>query len=483
MSYFNDTQTSDLPKTLSHGEGWVILGSVATTVTFFSVWSDILYYRRRNFEFIEKRSPELALYGMVVCLIHFNWQLINFGPVQKALGVDWPCVARLIPTDIMMMPVLLPVTIRTFSLLHTNWSNQYDAGNDPRFDEDRRRATKLRRMFIGVVEFIQFEWLRPPRKHHDENNIIHAIVSDDHIDLRASPSRSGRKIRVFGAFLLSTSISMLLIGFNLGVHQEFWKNPFLPLCAPSYVIPVTVITCLYALSCPPILYNLRKVQDSYRVRRELSILYIIIVGQMLLENTIKYMPGWDPYGWLADLVNLMLFFPLQITQIVWPLVASFIYERDIERLVARGNWESFEKIIHSDRLMVTFRQWLAMDLCIENGLFIEDLRALEEIERAQHLPAVSYNSKDSKVSEDSCSEHGEQPETWRMRLHRKELTVRQACAYLIATYIRESGSRELNIECHTRSTIMRRYRKGMYSSALFAQAKQESKSFGGSGTW
>ena len=350
--------------------------------------------------------------------------------------MDWPCIARLVPSEIMMMPVLLPITFRTFSLLHTNWSNQYDALNDPRYHEDRKKTRTLRKVFIGVVDFVQFEWLRPTykRPRNEENPaIIHVIATDDHIDLRASPPRSGRQIRILGVFLLSTAISFLLIGINLAIHVEFWVDPFHSLCGPSYVLPITIFTGIHALTCPPVLYNLRKVQDSYRVRREVSIIYVVIVGQKLLENMIMFMPGCDPYGWLADLVNVMLFFPLQITQIVWPLVVSYIYERDIERLVSRGNWESFEKIINSDRLMVTFRQWLAMDLCIENGPFIEDLRALDEIEKIEKLRASQMDSKDSKDSDDTCSAHGQLPETWRMRLHPSELTSQEICASWTAT--------------------------------------------------
>ncbi|KAJ3090838.1 hypothetical protein HK102_002489 [Quaeritorhiza haematococci] len=342
---------STTPKEEFEKWSWVGYGpaiGVFTTANVFWVTTSLLYYFRRNHEYLIPRSQEIVTINVICTIVVTNQFMFDFPVLQ--IGQKIPCVWYMIVYYFVAPIWLLTLFLRTGHLLLSHVSAQarlelsihgkiliYTAMN--RFD---RAMLRLQFFFFGSNPE---QWL-------------------------AGNNRKLTLWQLMKSILILTGFEAVLFIIAVAV-----KKGNLEQCQYSDYTVLLVVMGGFLFSIPYLLYCIRGINDSFRIRREIALTLTNIIAFMIIYLIFQtFAVEISPTG---NNIFLAAFgFGIHLIQVVYPLIISFMSDYRWKHLSLSR--ESFEKTLDDPVLFQELKKVMAEGFTIENALFVEAYREMRK---------------------------------------------------------------------------------------------------------
>ncbi|KAI9224593.1 hypothetical protein BC828DRAFT_395191 [Blastocladiella britannica] len=215
------------------------------------------------------------------------------------------------------------------------------------------------------------------------------------------------------------------------------------LTASKMLYPLAIGVALWAPSLIVILAAIRRVRDKLFLHMEIAAHYVLFVVIAVIAKIAAFDNTSGTVNATTAIVMCSAAFSSLSVSLLAPAVIAIArnarrwLRRD--RLPMQQTTESFQRLLADRELFAKFKKVLAEHFSLENGLFWDDFREIEE--------SVSA--------------------------HRPESAMREDLNRLYAQYIPPNSPRELNLMSSTRDTVMRDHAACRLSVTSFAPVKKE----------
>ncbi|KAI9143700.1 RGS domain-containing protein [Paraphysoderma sedebokerense] len=241
-------------------------------------------------------------------------------------------------------------------------------------------------------------------------------------------------------YIVSTVILLIVLGYS-GCYEVdgLCKNEYVRNRTLDY-LPLYIFVGVYFLLIPCFLYLIKNVQDSYFIKLEfqLTLSTFFTLFCIYLFDRFVFKSKLTPVGdqmWLFSVVVLC-----HTISVTAPAVGVILLKLRPAKDSINNTLDNFNRILMDRRLFEQFKKSLAEDFCIENGLFFENLQALENDENKRKNSPKQYES---------------------------------SIIALYQEYIRPGANYELNIPASTRKRITQEIQSKNYQVEIYEQAKKE----------
>ncbi|KAJ3090839.1 hypothetical protein HK102_002490 [Quaeritorhiza haematococci] len=308
----------------------------------FWIATSVVYYLRRNHEYLQPRLIELVLVNTICLFVMINQFMFEF-PVLH-FGVHIPCVWFMIVYHFVAPTWVFTIFLRTGQLLLTYVSAQ----------------ARLELSIHGKVII-----------YSTMNRFERAMLRTQFFFFGSNPEQwlagNNRKVgiqQLLKTFAVLTFVQAAVFVISIGI-----KRGDLSICNLADYAVLFVFFGVFLLLIPYLLYSIRTINETFRMLQEMVLImlniYVWIVVYFLTEKL--------SHTTLQSTTNTLFFAVMAVVhhciQVVYPVTISFISDYRRKNLSLRR--DSFEKTIADPVLFQEFKKVLAQEFTIENALFVE----------------------------------------------------------------------------------------------------------------
>ncbi|KAI9143699.1 RGS domain-containing protein [Paraphysoderma sedebokerense] len=293
----------------------------------------------------------------------------------------------------------------------------------------------VERMMFRIISIFKLK----RQAEHSASNDLELATSKSSIEIVNLGPRTILKAAGV-TYIISTIILLTVLGY-----ADCYRNN--GVCKNVYVrdngldfLPLYIFVGLYFLLIPCFLYLIKNVKDSYYIKLEfqLTLSTFFILFCLYLVDRFGFGKTLTPAGDLVWLFSVVVI--CHTISVTAPVLGVDIMKLRPTKESVNNTLDNFNKILMDRRLFAQFKKSLAEDFSIENGLFFEDLLALENDENKR---------KNSP------------------KLYEKSIIA------IYQSYIKSGANNEINIPAPTRKKIIQEINAKNFELEIYEQAKKE----------
>ncbi|KAL7746754.1 hypothetical protein RI367_007918 [Sorochytrium milnesiophthora] len=379
---------------------------VACSLTAYYLGSYALFYRQRHCDYIRKRNPTVVFVETITVTV-LSWLYLRNSLPAITNAYQGPPIIHFY-FDIFMDYIFIPTYLMTFHIRMVGILNDYYANYailhlSRVHNESADQGRKL--TIMERILFYHFQRRRVLHKRAKQRVVAAELDKSTATGLSGnttSPLANDFAGIMFGnrtivrALSINAAVWVAILLCLLGIGQLFSIPHDYNNIGGWEWGPLWVYVFGYQVLLPFLIWELRKVDDSYNICRDIFLVYACLYIGNITYLAYMVSPGFQALMQYQGAAVFLLAeaFLCHTIMVLWPAIMCPIHERRNLQKLKGMSLEQFAKAIQRRDVWMQFKSSLAKDFSLENGYFIETLITLRSspLYRSQLKSATAASS-------------------------------------------------------------------------------------------